>query len=238
MSIHRIAWAALMGTAVWLATRTAGGEASSSLFRVQSALPAAAGRTRGSGLTLDQVVAPPAPLGDLSSGERFTLLHGWRFPPAVERLYRFALAAGWNLKGAPGTSDREAGFIFTGRSGAPIKIGTLLYPAADGTLVQADDSDPLLGLHAFWVFSYWGGTGQPFAAPEAHQPDDGTAWENLLQPGWNLFSPPYAVTVPARGRIVVVWRWDPGRAAYQIVLPGEVLLPLEGYWVFVLDEES
>jgi hypothetical protein len=231
--------AALVGAGLGLASRSAAAETASSQFRVEGTItPAAAGQARGPGLVLDQIVAQPEPFGE-SAGVAGTVLHGWRFPRAVARLYRYALAAGWSLRGAPGLSDQTTGHVFTGPAGAPIKIGNLQYPSADGAFVQADDSDPILGLQAFWVFSYWGGQGQVFGTPDAHQPGDGTAWQELLQPGWNLFSPPYAVTVPPRGGdIVVVWRWDTATAAYAVVAPGEVMRPLEGYWLFVLDQES
>jgi hypothetical protein len=212
--------------------------ASSGLFRIEgTGLPAGAGRATGPGRVLDQIIAQPEPFGD-SAGAAGTVLHGWRFPPVVERLYRYALAAGWNLKGAPGVSDHTTGHIFTGPAGAPIKIGNIQYPTLDGGFVEADDGDPLLGLQAFWVFSYWGGQGQSFRTPEAHRPDDGVPWQDLLEPGWNLFSPPYMITVPPRGRIVVVWRWDTATAAYVVVAPGQIMLPLQGYWIFVLDQES
>lgn len=229
--------AVALGLALGLTPGVAAADTGNSQFRVQGTVtPAGAGRTKATGLVLDQIIAPPEAFG-AAVGEDAAVLHGWRLPPAVARLYRYALAAGWNLKGAPGISDQTAGFIFTGAAGAPIKIGNLQYPAPDGSLVEADDSDPILGLQAFWVFSYWGGTGRSFAAPEAPLPGDDSDWQDLLRPGWNLFSPPYTVTVPARGRVVVVWRWDPATTAYVVVAPGEVLRPLDGYWVFVLDPE-
>jgi|GEM_PF-1804506 len=237
MKSESVILVAVLGLALGLALTATAADTVSSQFRVQgTVVPAGAGRTTAPGLVLDQIVAQPEAFG-AAAGESGTVLHGWRFPPAVERLYRFALAAGWNLKGAPSTSDQTMGFIFTGAAGAPIKIGHIQYPAPDGSLVEADDTDPVLGLQAFWVFSYWGGTSRPFATPDALQPGDGTDWQDLLRPGWNLFSPPYMVTVPARGRIAVAWRWDPATTAYVVVAPGEVLRPLEGYWVYVLDPE-
>jgi len=212
--------------------------AASSRYRVEGTVtPAGAGQAANADLTLYQIVAQPDPLGE-SAGDLGTVVHGWRLPAVAERLYRYALEAGWNLQGAPGISDQTTGVIFTGPAGAPIKIGNIQYAVPGGSFVQAADSDPILGLQAFWVFSYWGGQGQPFATPEAHTPDDGTAWQDLLQPGWNLFSPPYVLTVPPRGRIIVVWRWVPATSSYEIVLPGAEMHPLDGYWIFTLDEAS
>lgn len=209
-----------------------GVETASASYRVEGNLtPVAGGAAGNTSYSVYQVVGQPDILGDASAAG-YVVLHGWRIPAAVAQLYRYALEAGWNLKGAPGLSDRSAGEIFTGAAAAPIKVGNIQY-AVPGGLVEAADSDPLLGLQAFWVFSYWGGTGQWFSTPEAHTPGDGTPWRSLLQPGWNLFSPPYAVTVPPRGTgIVVVWHWVPATSSYEVILPGQNLLPLEGYWVF------
>ena len=228
----------LILAALALTLTAAGAESASSRYRVEGTVtPAGAGHTGSAAVAVYQIVAQPDPLGE-SSGDLGTVVHGWRLPAVAEALYRYALEAGWNLQGAPGVSDRTTGEIFTGPAGAPIKVGGIQYPTTTGAFVEAADSDPILGLQAFWVFSYWGGQGQPFATPEAHTPDDGTAWEDLLRPGWNLFSPPYLVTVPPRGSIVVVWRWDPRTASYQIVLPGGELHPLDGYWVFKLGQGS
>ena len=208
------------------------------LYRVEGTVtPAGAGRSSNAAMSLYQIVAQPEALGE-SSGSVGTVLYGWRLPAVVERLYRYALEAGWNLQGAPGLSNRSAGEVFTGPAGAPIKIGNIQYPTLSGSFVEAADSDPILGLQAFWVFSYWGGSGRPFDTSDAHTPDDGTAWQDLLQPGWNLFSPPYLVTVPPRGTVVVVWRWNPGAASYEIVPPGNELHPLDGYWIFKRDGKS
>lgn len=230
----------VLAVALWAMALAAQAQtAASSRYRLEGTLtPAGAGRAgQTGGLALYQIVAQPEPLGE-SAGSLGTVVHGWRLPAVTERLYRYALQAGWNLQGAPGVSDQSAGAIFSGPAGAPIKIGDLQYATPTGSLVSADDRDPLLGLQAFWVFSYWGGSGQPFATPDALTPDDGSAWQDLLQPGWNLFSPPYLVTVPPRGAIVVIWRWDPEARSYEIVLPGAELHPLDGYWVFKAVTES
>jgi hypothetical protein len=226
------------GAVLCLALAAVGAESASGRYRLEGTLtPAGAGHAVGVGLTLYQIVAQPDPLGEFT-GTVGTLQHGWRLPAKVEPLYHYVLEAGWNLQGAPGVSDRPAGAIFTGPAGAPIKIGNLRYPTPAGSFVEAADRDPILGLQAFWVFSYWGGEGRSFATPEAHTPDDGSAWQDLLQPGWNLFSPPYTVTVPSRGAIVVVWRWNPATTTYEIVPPGTDLRPLEGYWIFKVLVES
>jgi hypothetical protein len=210
----------------------------SSRYRLEGTVtPAGAGRSSNTAVVLYQIVAQPEPLGE-SAGSVGTVLHGWLLPAAAERLYRYALEAGWNLQGAPGLSDHTTGDIFSGPAGAPIKVGNIQYPTLAGAFVEAADSDPILGLRAFWVFSYWGGLGRSFGSPDALTPDDDSAWQDLLQPGWNLFSPPYLVTVPPRGTIVAVWRWNPGTAAYEIVPPGEELHPLDGYWIFKLNAAS
>jgi hypothetical protein len=237
---------AIMAAAVFcLALVTQAQTAASSRYRVEgTVIPAGVGRSSHAALTLYQIVAQPELLGD-AAGSVGTVLQGWRLPARVERLYRYALEPGWNLQGAPGLSDQSAGYIFSGAGGAPIKIGNLQYLTPTNSFIEADDDDPVLGLQAFWVFSYWGGSGRLFATPDAHTPDDGTAWQDLLQAGWNLFSPPYTVTVPssdavavpASGSIVAVWRWDPASSSYAVVLPGEELHPLAGYWVFKLNTE-
>jgi hypothetical protein len=207
--------------------------AASSRYRLEGTVtPAGAGQSGQTGMTVYQIVAQPEPLGE-SAGNLGMLVHGWRLPAVVEFIYRYVLEPGWNLQGSPGVSDLSTGAVFTGPAGAPIKIGNIQYATPTGSFVQADDSDPLVGLQAFWVFSYWGGRGQPFTTPEAPTPADGSAWQDLLRPGWNLFSPPYMVTVPPRGTIVVVWRWNSATSSYEIVLPGAELQPLVGYWIFV-----
>lgn len=233
--VRRHLLAAIVTIGVALALRAA--DTASTTYRVDGNLtPAAGGSVVGASYALHQVVGQPEALGE-AHGSLYAVEHGWRIPAPVAQLYRYALEAGWSLKGSPGVSDQTIGTIFTGAAGAPTKVGNLQYANPDGSLVAAADSDPVLDLQAFWVFSYWGGTGQPFAAPEAHQPGDGTHWHELLEPGWNLFSPPYVVTVPPRSTgIVVVWRWDSAAATYELVLPGRNLFPLDGYWIFVSPE--
>lgn len=216
-----------------LAARAA--ETASAGYRVDGTVtPAAGGGLGCASYGLYHLLGQPEPLGEASAPGQ-TILHGWRIPPIAVQLYRYDLEAGWSLRGSPGVSDQAIGPIFTGIAGAPIKVGNILYAGIDGSFVPAADSDPLIELRAFWVFSYWGGSGQTFTATDAPTPGAGTSWLDLLQPGWNLFSPPYVVTVPPRSSsgIVVVWRWDPTSAAYEVVLPGRNLVPLEGYWVFV-----
>lgn len=229
---------AIVGVAVFcLALAVQAQTAASSRYRVEGTVtPAGAGRSSQAALLLYQIVAQPEPLGD-AAGSVGTVLQGWRLPAPVEPSYRYTLQAGWNLQGAPGDSDQTTGQVFTGSGGAPIKVGNIQYLTPADTLIEADDADPIVGLQAFWVFSYWGGSGRLFATPEAHTPDDGTAWQDLLQYGWNLFSPPYTVAVPSRGSIVAAWRWDAATASYEVVPPGAELRPLEGYWILKISED-
>ncbi|NLF17400.1 MAG: hypothetical protein GX595_09095 [Lentisphaerae bacterium] len=204
-------------------------------YHVTGSIAAAGdGSASGGGYRLQYVVgAGTAGAGNAASRR---VEHGWRLETPAPLRYRFRLEPGWNLCGAPGISDASIASIFRGAAGAPIKVGGVQYHAADGSLVTPAEADPLLAQESFWVFSYWGGLGEPFYAVDAPQPDDGSRWQDALQPGWNLYSPPYVVTVPGPAdgsRIISVWRWDPAAALYEPVLSPRLLEPLQGYWIFV-----
>ncbi|MBN2452395.1 MAG: hypothetical protein JXR77_18560 [Lentisphaeria bacterium] len=216
----------------WGTALRAQSPAAGAIFRIDSdPVPAGAGASSTGAHGLRSLVGQPDAVGD-AAGQALKIAHGWRIPAVVEMLRRYALDAGWNLKGSPGLSDQPIGVIFTGAGGAPIKIGNVMYPTPTGDCVEAADSDPLLANLAFWTFSYWGGTGSPFGTPDAQRPEDGTHWLDTIGPGWTLYSPPYHVSIPLDGDIPVVWRWDPAARAYHPLLPGAILLPLEGYWIF------
>ena len=219
-----------------LGTVLSAADIGSSQFRVRgNVLSAAGGRTAGSQVGVEQILGQAEPLG-VSRGSGSVLFHGWRIPPVVALLYRYALQGGWNLRGSPGISDRSIGEIFVGPAGAPIKIGNVQYADVDGNIVEADDADPLLANLAFWVFSYWGGESAPFDTPDAPRPGEGPSWLDELDDGWNLFSPPYHVTVPAFAHVAVVWRWNSATSSYELMLPGMIMRPLEGYWLFKTPE--
>ncbi len=204
-------------------------------YRVAGGIAAAGdGTASGGGYRLQYVVGTgTAGVGNAANRR---VEHGWRLETPAPLRYRYRLEPGWNLCGAPGVSDASIATVFRGAAGAPIKVGGIQYLAADGSLVTPAEADPLLAREAFWVFSYWGGLGEPFYALDAPLPDDGSRWQDALRPGWNFHSPPYVVSVPSPGaasRILSVWRWDPAEAAYVPMLPLQLLEPLQGYWIFV-----
>jgi gluconokinase len=56
--------------------------------------------------------------------------------------------------------------------------------------------------------------------------------EDELRPGWNLYSPPFQVTVPGGGTdLLVVWKWNAALGSYELVYPGQNLVAGEGYWI-------
>lgn len=227
--------AALLAGALGVLATPSATAAEAGRYRVTGSLSATGDSTAsGDGYRLQQVVGGGAAGVVNAAGSR--VYHGWRLETPAPLRYRFLLEPGWNLCGTPGISDASIAQVFRGAAGAPIKVGGVQYRASDGSLVTPAEADPLLAQEAFWVFSYWGGLGEPFYALEAPLPDDGSRWQDGLQPGWNFYSPPYLVTVPGPdtvSRIVSVWRWDPSAEAYVPVLPRQLLEPLQGYWVFV-----
>jgi hypothetical protein len=194
---------------------TAGGNATSGSFRLESSAGEAApvGQVAGEQFQATAGAEVPAPL-----------------PEKVARILRMVLKSGWNMKGSPVLSDKTVGAIFRGDKGYPIKIGNLYYyqSGREAGYVESDDADPLPPNLGFWVFSYWGGTSREFSG------EDGSNAELVeqLEPGWNLYTPTRYVTVPQRGEIAVVWRWDAEAQCYVGVDPGENLVPLEGYWIY------
>ena len=57
----------------------------------------------------------------------------------------------------------------------------------------------------------------------------------LLQPGWNLISPPDDCAMPAEGIVSRAWQLNSG--AYQFVVPGGTLKAGCSYWIFVNSAE-
>jgi hypothetical protein len=153
---------------------------------------------------------------------------GYAIPEVVVQLLQFALSPGWNLKGAPGATARTTDEIFRGAAGAPVKVGNIRYWDAElQDYVEGDDADPLVGRWGFWVFSYWGGQSRPSETLA----DPVTSWVDDLLEGWNLYSPPYYVTVPQNNDVLVVWRWNAVDGSYELVYPGQNLIPGHGYWI-------
>ena len=193
-----------------------------SAYRVHGwTLSASGGRIANGSHRLSCVAGESTPEGGCGGGLH-DLWSGYSVPGIVRRLMQFALAPGWNLKGSPGATDLTIEEIFRGASGAPIKVGDIRYwDAALQEYADGDDADPLVGGWGFWVFSYWGGEGRAFESADARE----VRWTEELLDGWNLYTPPFHVTVPSGMDILVVWRWDADAGAYELVYPGQNLFP-------------
>lgn len=185
------------------------------------------GRTAGDRNRVSGIGCQTAPGGRCAVGVR-ELHSGYAIPDVVLRMLQFTLAPGWNLKGAPGATHLTTDEIFRGAAAAPIKLGNIRYWDAElQEYVEGDDADPLVGRWGFWVFSYWGGQSR-----QAETADDAAAhWVDELLLGWNLYSPPYYVTVPQDDDVLVVWRWNAVLGSYELVYPGQNLIPGHGYWI-------
>jgi hypothetical protein len=163
-----------------------------------------------------------------SAGPTMQLLSGYVATPRWKVVpYRFVLESGWNMKGTPVASDRTAADLFTDLAGNALKMGDL-QAWEDGLYVAIEDSDTVSANTGFWVFSYWGGETQPVTG----DPGNAAALEDQLASGWNLYSPSYHMTLKPSGTVLAVWHWNPELRAYTPVLPGQILAPTEGYWIY------
>lgn len=169
------------------------------------------------------------PIGTAASTS-YTLFSGSRIPAEVERILQYTLAAGWNVLGAPGTTDTSAGEIFVGRNGGTIKVGPIQY--FDSTYlryVQAADTAQLLPRQGFWLFSYWGGSSQTFTAPPHIAVRD---WLDEIPRGtWVLYSPPGKIVL-GDNRNLTVYGWNTAAQNYELLSGGDMIEPLRGYWVY------
>lgn len=214
---------------VCLTASAAGGEQAASYRLEEGTVAAGTGTLSSSSYIMNGLVSQPSPVGE-TAGETFVLNSGVEVPAAVVEMLRFALVAGWNLKGSPGLTAEQIGKIFTGVRGAPIKIGDLeFYDTETGAYALSQDTDAIPANRAFWVFSYWGGTGTEFSL--ANPGVAMTTWIDSLASGWNLFSPSIPITVPEDSRILSIWKWDATAGTYLELYPGDVMSVLEGYWV-------
>jgi hypothetical protein len=203
-------------------------ESGNTRYRLSGRTPAAAGGVNSSGARrLTSIVGQPGPVGRCA-GSQHTLQSGFQLPDVMRRLLQFALEPGWNLKGAPGATARTTDEVFRGAAGAPVKVGNIRYWNAESQeYAEGNDADPLVGGWGFWVFSYWGGKSREFAFAA----EDRFPWEDELRPGWNLYSPPFQVTVPGGTDLLVVWKWNAALGSYELVYPGQNLVAGEGYWI-------
>jgi len=173
-------------------------------------------------------VGQSQPTGQPQS-DSYRLASGRELPEVVQEILRFTLAAGWNLKGSPATSDQAIADIFKGGLGNTIKTGDLFqWDTANEVYLQSTDADALDANYGFWVFSYWGGTGTEFTGTDGSR----DPLVDQLEDGWNLYSPTEYTTLPNDDAIVVAWRWQTATEQYQNVAPGQNLVPLEGYWIY------
>jgi hypothetical protein len=225
---HRLTMIGLLALGVVAGTLAARADGASR-YRVSGWTWSAGGGTAtGTSRGATSIAGTPNPAGRCAAG-RYQAESGFALPGVMRRLLRFALAPGWNLKGAPGATDGTIDDIFRGAAGAPVKVGAIRYWNAETNEYEDGvGADPLVGGWGFWVFSYWGGESRTFEyADEARFP-----WEEALRPGWNLYSPPCYVTVPRNNAdLLAVWQWHAGLGAYEPVYPGHNLIPGEGYWI-------
>lgn len=152
-------------------------------------------------------------------------------PPLVSRILRYTLITGWNMKGSPVDSNETVGDTFTGDHGYPVKAGDLYAWQSgsrrdSGAYVTRSTEDTLLANEGFWVFSLWGGTGQEFSGSRGSRPP----LADQLEDGWNLYSPTDTMVLPEG--FPAVFRWDAQQQVYRSVPPGELLFPLQAYWIF------
>jgi len=201
---------------------------SSPSYRSTGSFEAGAGQSSGPNHRLGSSIGPAEPSG-VSLSPTHQLRSGREVPEVVQEILRFTLDAGWNLKGSPVTSDQAIGDIFKGSLGHTIKTGDLSqWDTANGQYLQSTDTDALDANYGFWVFSFWGGEGTAFTGTEGST----APLRDQLQSGWNLYSPTDYTTLTDDSTIIVVWRWDAAAERYQLVLPGQNLVPLEGYWIY------
>lgn len=185
------------------------------------------GAVAGTGVQLRGAVAPATVAGQCSSTSMQLDSRNVAAQTLVDRIVRFALAAGWNLKGAPMDTSATVGEIFTGPAGYPLKVGEL-YAWSGSAYEAIPDSAPLAGEQGFWVYSYWGGESQPVSRVKSER----GSLEESLEVGWNLYSPPHHMNRPeSEDHVVSAWRWDPTIWQYVEIPPGDPMLPGQAYWL-------
>lgn len=173
--------------------------------------------------------AEPSPAGG-ALADSYMLASGWRIPDQLDRLLQYMLSPGWQLLGAPGTSDRAAGEIFVGAGGYSIKVGSAFYFDPD-TLryVLLGDESPILARRGFWLFSYWGGRSQSFLARPGVAVRD---WLREIPFGkWVLYSPPGKIIMGDMAGLSIQ-AWDARAQAYRLLGTGDTIEPPNGYWVY------
>jgi len=105
-----------------------------------------------------------SPSGAASSAS-YTLFSGSHIPDEAALPLHYTLSPGWNVIGAPGESDQSVGSIFVGAGGHTIKMGPIQYfDDAAMQYAQSPDTARILPRRGFFLFSYWGGKSQSFAA--------------------------------------------------------------------------
>ena len=199
-------------------------------IRLHGAVAAITGSCgNGSTIRATSQGAEPAAVGGALAGS-YILASGCRIPDQLDRLLQYVLSPGWQLLGAPGTSDRTTGEIFVGARGYSIKIGSIFYYNHD-TLRYAlsGDDSPILPRQGFWLFSYWGGESQSFVARP------GIAARDWLQEipfrKWVLYSPPGKIIMGDMAGLSIQ-AWDTQAQAYRHLGTGDTIEPPNGYWVY------
>lgn len=175
-----------------------------------------------------------SPSGAASSAS-YTLFSGSHIPDEVGRILQYTLSAGWNLLGAPGTSDQSVGSIFVGAGGSTVKVGWIQY-FDDQKLeyVQSTDSARILPRQGFFLFSYWGGESRTFTASPHIAIRD---WlTEIPQGAWVLYSPPGKIILEDDSGLRVR-AWDTTTQTFRALGAGDVIEPLHGYWIYYREAE-
>ncbi len=194
---------------------------------------ALAGRLRGPLLLTGAVGGSGSPVGTANS-DSYILTSGVAIPDVMVEWLSYTLEMGWNLCGAPGASSKVIGEIFRGARGLPIKLGNAQYfDGASETYVEVGDDERLRAEKGFFVYSYWGGGSREFACEGAVASN----WKDGLSPGWNLYSPPYAIVLDEEDGPLTIFRLNAGGVYEQMGIT-DILTVGRGYWVYRSDRRE
>ncbi len=141
--------------------------------------------------------------------------------------YEFQLAQGWNLLGSPVNSTTSAQDIFKDSENRQVIRPSLFYWDRNASLYSEDDlSGNLIEQTAFWAYGNATNTSTSFSGSGEMGAMTG------LNTGWNLYSP--ATYHPYPSGAMAIWQWNSEAQHYDQLTGGELLEPLKGYWVFMM----
>ena len=158
----------------------------------------------------------------VSSGSVYEIAYA----PATEA--RMTLAQGWNFIGCPVMSTQLAWEELLASLIHSSGDRQVLWYWKNGRYKIWPDTEPLSPEVGYFFYSH----NQPSSIDINGIKADAVM---LLQPGWNLISPPDDCAMPAEGIVSRAWQLNGG--AYQFVAPGGILKAGCSYWIFVNSAE-